>query len=1120
MDPRMPRRSVDQLLANVEGMRRLARRLVGDAAAADDVTQDALVVAMTRRPRHGGNLKGWLNGIVRNVARERRRKEARRVRREEAAPAKPPSRPTADLAAQAAEQKRLIDAVTSLAEPYRRAVWRRYFENMPPRAIAREDGVPVETVRTWIKRAHAQLRAKLDETHGGDRRAWVLALSPMAIGGSEVGLPALIGGTLVAAKSKPVLLTALVLLVGGALFWMLRDRSRDTSHLADTGLLATEEAGAAGAGLQGRGARQEAATVAPVPSDPALRITGRVLDERGEPLQGAEIRVGALATTRIDALTLTARSGSDGSFALARPEEGAVRVAAVAPGRLTAFEVVQPTARDPITLRLPRVPTFTFRVLDGTTDEPLEGVRCETRRLTHGRTWTVQRRTDAQGLVAMPSPVPHALDFHFAMRLEHPGYRPITSIRRGSLGQTTGTSEQPREVYLFPSTDLVFVVHDERGRPVPGARVRAWTGGQHISHGPEWAVRHVGAGPVSDDLVFLGEVLSDERGRARLGEGPKNAVWHVRAETEEGIGFVWGSRPPRHKEGPVVITLQRAVHVRGRVTDSEGRPVANAVVQAMPWRYARALQKGGRVRLPSAVVQEGLYTRTDADGRYDLKGVGVPAPPDKAHIQTHRGDLGFAHAPLDASASRSDLSSFDLQFERKDNWQSVRVVDEQGDPVAGAIAMWENVVPGSITDEDGRTRLLVYPGQRRNVTASHAGYVASRVPAAESGEEIEVALTKAVTFSGRLVDPEGAGHAGYVDFYAPKVATMAKEQQTQIFGPHWHGRAIADAQGYFHVSGLPPGPWYVGFWYTTRKNGNHHTVRGDGVIAGTEPVVLELPEVEPTAQPGAVVTGTVVDAEGKPVTEYWLYLKQPKRTHAPILLGRRFRIEDVPPGTYTLSASAASLKTEVPVVVREAGEALDVRVVLSATVEIAGRLLDNSGTPVSKQYVMLFPEGKEHWVALANTKDDGTFTMEGLVPGRYRARLRVFRGAPSPIHIADDLVVLEGGRKQEITLRTAPAGSLFTTFDDERFLPYTEDRYEKSATEAWRHSMGATVYVVGKHGRRWKGEGLWRGRTAFPYPLPPGAYELVVTTKDEQSFRSTFSIRAGAESEVAVAVSR
>ena len=124
----MPPIPLETLLAHVDGMRRLARCLVRDPALAEDVAQDAVLVALSRGPRHGRNLRGWLNGVVRNVARSTRRTAARRARHESAWPARPPEPEPAAHAIHLAEQRRLLEAVEALPELYRYAVWQRYFE--------------------------------------------------------------------------------------------------------------------------------------------------------------------------------------------------------------------------------------------------------------------------------------------------------------------------------------------------------------------------------------------------------------------------------------------------------------------------------------------------------------------------------------------------------------------------------------------------------------------------------------------------------------------------------------------------------------------------------------------------------------------------------------------------------------------------------------------------------------------------------------------------------------------------------------------------------------------------------------------------------------------------------
>ena len=74
----------------------------------------------------------------------------------------------------------MVAAVLALAEPYRSAVLLRYYEELPPRAIARRLGVPVETVRTRVKRGVELIRMRLVEARSFDARALIAWLLPMA----------------------------------------------------------------------------------------------------------------------------------------------------------------------------------------------------------------------------------------------------------------------------------------------------------------------------------------------------------------------------------------------------------------------------------------------------------------------------------------------------------------------------------------------------------------------------------------------------------------------------------------------------------------------------------------------------------------------------------------------------------------------------------------------------------------------------------------------------------------------------------------------------------------------------------------------------------------------------
>lgn len=81
----------------------------------------------------------------------------------------------------------------------------------------------------------------------------------------------------------------------------------------------------------------------------------------------------------------------------------------------------------------------------------------------------------------------------------------------------------------------------------------------------------------------------------------------------------------------------------------------------------------------------------------------------------------------------------------------------------------------------------------------------------------------------------------------------------------------------------------------------------------------------------------------------------------------------------------------------------------SATAEIAGRVLDPAGEPVEGARVLAMPRDDEP-SAEAVTDDDGRFTLQDLVPGRYRVEARAAPLAPvwaTGVPTGSDALVLQ-----------------------------------------------------------------------------------------------------------------
>jgi RNA polymerase sigma-70 factor (ECF subfamily) len=177
----------DEVLAHLEWVRRLARRLVVDPSAADDVAQEAWVAALSRPwPAGGGPARAWLARVATNAARRLGRREGVRRGHERSAASTADAPPTDELLRRAELQRRLVDLVLELREPYRDVLLLRYFEGLAPDAIARRRRLPIATVKTQLRRGLELLRERLDRDHGS-RRGWLLALTPLVRNGGPLG---------------------------------------------------------------------------------------------------------------------------------------------------------------------------------------------------------------------------------------------------------------------------------------------------------------------------------------------------------------------------------------------------------------------------------------------------------------------------------------------------------------------------------------------------------------------------------------------------------------------------------------------------------------------------------------------------------------------------------------------------------------------------------------------------------------------------------------------------------------------------------------------------------------------------------------------------------------------
>ncbi len=116
-------------------LRALARRLLRDRHAAEDVVQDTWLASLVRAPRAPQRIGAWLATVARSIALKRLRGERRRRRHEPlVARCERGDDPAEQMSEERARALRAVaDALFELEEPYRTALLLRYFEGLTPR---------------------------------------------------------------------------------------------------------------------------------------------------------------------------------------------------------------------------------------------------------------------------------------------------------------------------------------------------------------------------------------------------------------------------------------------------------------------------------------------------------------------------------------------------------------------------------------------------------------------------------------------------------------------------------------------------------------------------------------------------------------------------------------------------------------------------------------------------------------------------------------------------------------------------------------------------------------------------------------------------------------------------
>jgi RNA polymerase sigma-70 factor (ECF subfamily) len=673
-------------LRELNWLRGLARILVRSDDAADDACQETLIASWRKPLTPDDDARSWLARVLRNVA-ARAHLRSRRRQRREAAAARAEAQPSAaDVVTRFALQQDVARAVGTLDEPYRTAILLRFWDDLPPRAIASRLGVPVETVRTRIKRGLALVRARLDAQHGG-RRAWIVPLAAWC----GTPAPAVLGAVVTGMKlERAAVAAAAALALLAVIAWPPVDRAPLPLPAAQADG-ATVTAVLAGEGPTARVVAPGAAAAAPAAADAAADATGCSLVVVTRWHDGSHA----------EGIGVHLRHGDHEFRSLAEPARtdaaGRVRFAGLVAGsalveldRATSGTVALVAgATSELTLTIERGLAVQGVVVDARA-RPVAGAEVLLARggvipqATH-----VAARTDASGRFALRD----LRSFHLVgARASGLGTSPFELLH----AWRTGTRQRLDLELVLPgrSASLRGVVLDPDGAPVAGAFVRA--GAFAVACEPTTSGRAQKHVPVHR--------LTDANGWFSVGELPAGRL-PVHAYRR---GFAPGDATVELVEGElrdVVLRLQVGATLCGTVRDASGEPVADAELE---WSEA-------------ADYPEPSSAETGADGEFRV--ADLPAGTLTLHVQAR--ERGSARVQVRLHAGQQTSCEVRLA---PGHVIAGRLLDHAGSPLAGWLLtaerpeaagcgyqLYRSGADGAfaIPDlEDRPYRLLVFDGRR------------------------------------------------------------------------------------------------------------------------------------------------------------------------------------------------------------------------------------------------------------------------------------------------------------------------------------------------------------------------------------------------------------------------
>jgi hypothetical protein len=739
--------------------------------------------------------------------------------------------------------------------------------------------------------------------------------------------------------------------------------------------------------------------------EPALALSGTVVDEQGKPVAGVEIKARLQPGSRPRTMAGwgsggTALTSAAGTFRFPALYAGLAheltltrRGFAVTRETVPPLEAGRPAAPARFVLRQGR--TGAGRVVNQA-DQPVAGATVVLEpvasgdlvaRINRGRdeAWRFEATAGADGRFEVPDLPPGRFD----LTARGPGYAPITvpglAVPEGGGRIDLGT------IALVRGVALEGFVTGAGGKPVEGARISLST----TSADPMAAAFRGSDGPPAAITGQDGFFRVEDR---RAGET-------VDVEVRRS-GFARGSAPGVRvpSEEPLRIVLSPTSALEGRTVDPDGKPVAGARLFLNPTG-------------PTAMGQ-GFVVFTDADTKQTFSG-------QDGAFRIEDVPSGTFGLKAEA-AGRQSVERSNLEVTSGQDLKGVEVVLPAGAVIEGRVLASGRPVPGAevqlvepessvarfttrspygAADGDGYYRIDgVTPGAR-TFQAEAKGFrkAVRELETREGGNALDFALEAGAQITGRVVDDAGSP-------VAAALVTLREGVSS------WNlPNGVSGPDGGFTLSGVGDGTYRI----SARKEG--FVSSGDGqevAVAGSS-----VSGVEVTLTTGGAIVGQLTGLDFTELSQVSVWADDEFHTGR-VSPDGNYRIEQVEPGERRVVASVRGARQTEGRVTLEAGER-EARLDLEFKDGhlLTGQVLRN-GEPARGENVSLSGPGVAgRWSEIDH---EGRFRYEGLDSGAYELEVMDRRGQSSH----KESVELSGDRDLRIELQTAPiAGRILDSLD-------------------------------------------------------------------------------------------